>query len=58
MASRPVGWLALYNSTLYVPMYVTAMLLLLYSVCEMLFEDGTFFFSFSIKVHDLPLPGI
>lgn len=25
-------------------MYVTAMLLLLYSVCEMLFEDGTFFF--------------
>lgn len=44
MASRPVGWLALYNSTLYVPMYVTAMLLLLYSVCEMLFEDGTFFF--------------
>lgn len=25
-------------------MYVIAMLLLLYSVCEMLFEDGTFFF--------------
>lgn len=38
------------------PLHVTAMLLLLYSVCEMLFEDGTFiFFSFSIKAHYFPL---
>lgn len=28
-------------------MYVTTMLLLLYSVCAMLFEDGTFFFIFN-----------
>lgn len=37
-------------------MYVTAMLLLLYSVCEMLFEDGTFilFYFFIFNKSTLP----